>query len=236
MPLELNRYPLFLYSTQNISTPLSPGFVAHPYPQCTSRAYHGHAVVLRQSQCQRRPALPFTPGACDESSLCLGGYRRGRAGRLRQLHRRPHRHRTVAATRGNTTAGTVQFAQTGDVVKVSGTITGLKPGAEHGFHIHEKGDCSSGDGMSAGGHFNPGGKPHGHHGKGEHHTGDLPSLKADANGTVSFNFESRSIRVGSTANDIVGKGLIVHRDPDDYTTQPTGNAGPRLACAVITVK
>ena len=89
--------------------------------------------------------------------------------------------------------------------------------------------------MSAGGHFNPGGKPHGHHGKGEHHTGDLPSLKADANGTVSFNFESRSIRVGSTANDIVGKGLIVHRDPDDYTTQPTGNAGPRLACAVITV-
>ena len=67
----------------NISTPLAPGFVAHPYPQCTSRAYHGHAVVLRQSQCQRRPALPFTPGACDESSLCLGGYRRGRAGRLR---------------------------------------------------------------------------------------------------------------------------------------------------------
>ena len=139
-------------------------------------------------------------------------------------------------TRGNTTAGTVQFAQTGDVVKVSGTISGLKPGAEHGFHIHEKGDCSSGDGMSAGGHFNPGGKPHGHHGKGEPHTGDLPSLQADANGTVSFNFESRSIRVGSTANDIVGKGLIVHRDPDDYTTQPTGNAGPRLACAVITVK
>ncbi len=139
-------------------------------------------------------------------------------------------------TRGNTTAGTVQFAQTGDVVKVSGTISGLKPGAEHGFHIHEKGDCSSGDGMSAGGHFNPGSKPHGHHGKGEHHTGDLPSLKADANGTVSFQFESRSIRVGSTANDIVGKGLIVHRDPDDYATQPTGNAGPRLACAVITAK
>ncbi len=139
-------------------------------------------------------------------------------------------------TRGNTTAGTVQFAQTGDVVKVSGTISGLKPGAEHGFHIHEKGDCSSGDGMSAGGHFNPGGKPHGHHGKGEHHTGDLHSLRADANGTVSCQFESRSIRVGSTANDVVGKGLIVHRDPDDYATQPTGNAGPRLACAVITAK
>ncbi len=136
-------------------------------------------------------------------------------------------------TRGNTTTGTVSFVQAGDVVKVSGTITGLKPGAEHGFHVHEKGDCSSGDGMSTGGHFNPGGKPHGNHGMGEHHAGDLPSLKADATGAAKFSFDSRTIRVGSTANDIVGKGLIVHRDPDDYKTQPTGNAGPRLACAVI---
>lgn len=136
-------------------------------------------------------------------------------------------------TRGNATAGTVRFVQAGDVVKVSGTITGLKPGAEHGFHVHEKGDCSSGDGMSTGGHFNPGGKSHGHHGHGDHHAGDLPSLKADASGNASFSFESRTIRVGSGDNNIVGKGLIVHRDPDDYKTQPTGNAGPRLACAVI---
>ena len=139
-------------------------------------------------------------------------------------------------TRGNTTAGTVNFVQSGDVVKVSGEITGLKPGADHGFHVHEKGDCSSGDGMSTGGHFNPGGKPHGHHGHGDHHTGDLPSLKADANGVAKFSFESRTIRVGSTDHNIVGKGLIVHRDPDDYKTQPTGNAGPRLACAVIAAK
>lgn len=142
----------------------------------------------------------------------------------------------LESTRGNTTTGTATFVQTGDVVKVHGEVRGLKPGAEHGFHIHEKGDCSSGDGMSAGGHFNPGGKPHGSHGAAEHHTGDLPSLKADAGGVAKISFESRSIRVGSTANDIVGKGLIVHRDPDDYTTQPTGNAGPRLACAVITAK
>lgn len=139
-------------------------------------------------------------------------------------------------TRGNTAAGTVTFVQWGEVVKVSGSISGLKPGAEHGFHVHEKGDCSSGDGLSAGGHFNPGGKPHGHHGMGEHHTGDLPSVKADASGVAAIHFESRTIRVGSSANDIVGKGLIVHRDPDDFKTQPTGNAGPRLACAVITAK
>ena len=139
-------------------------------------------------------------------------------------------------TRGNTAAGTVTFVQWGEVVKVSGSISGLKPGAEHGFHVHEKGDCSSGDGLSADGHFNPGGKAHGHHGMGEHHTGDLPSVKADASGVAAIHFESRTIRVGGSANDIVGKGLIVHRDPDDFKTQPTGNAGPRLACAVITAK
>ena len=136
-------------------------------------------------------------------------------------------------TRGNTTAGTVQFAQTGDVVKVSGTISGLKPGAEHGFHIHEKGDCSSGDGMSAGGHFNPGGSAHGRHDASAHHVGDLPVLKADAQGVARVDFESRGITLVAGPQSIVGKGLIVHRDPDDYTTQPTGNSGPRVACAVI---
>lgn len=136
-------------------------------------------------------------------------------------------------TTGNATSGSVSFVQKGNKVLVSGEIRGLKPNAEHGFHVHEKGDCSSGDGMSAGGHFNPTGAPHGAHGMGMHHTGDLPSLKADAGGIARFNFESGSLAVGSGVTDIVGKGLIVHRDPDDYKTQPTGNAGPRLACAVI---
>jgi Cu-Zn family superoxide dismutase len=136
-------------------------------------------------------------------------------------------------TTGNTTSGSVSFVQKGNKVLVSGEIRGLKPNAEHGFHVHEKGDCSSGDGMSAGGHFNPTGAPHGSHGMGMHHTGDLPSLKADAGGIARFSFESGSVAVGSGVTDVVGKGLIVHRDPDDYKTQPTGNAGPRLACAVI---
>ncbi len=140
---------------------------------------------------------------------------------------------TLAPTTGNSTTGTVRFVQAGDRVRVMGEIRGLKPGAEHGFHVHEKGDCSSGDGMSTGGHFNPAGQPHGRHGAGMHHVGDLPSLKADGSGVAKFNFESTSIRLGGGGSDIVGRGLIVHRDPDDYTTQPTGNAGPRLACAVI---
>lgn len=136
-------------------------------------------------------------------------------------------------TRGNAASGEVRFVQRGDKVLVSGEVRGLKPYAEHGFHIHEKGDCSSGDGLSAGGHFNPRSQRHGAHGRGEHHAGDLPSLQADRDGVARIQFESGSIAVGSGSDDIVGRGLIVHRDPDDYTTQPTGNAGPRLACAVI---
>lgn len=138
----------------------------------------------------------------------------------------------LASTKGNSASGTVTFEQQGDKVRVSGTVTGLKANAEHGFHVHEKGDCSSGDGMSAGGHFNPLGKAHGHQGA-EHHAGDMPNLRADAYGNASFSFDVAGITVGSGATDIVGRGLIVHRDPDDYKSQPAGNAGPRLACAVI---
>jgi len=141
---------------------------------------------------------------------------------------------TLAPTTGNATMGSVRFMQAGNSVRVSGEVRGLRPNAEHGFHVHEKGDCSSGDGMSTGGHYNPTNAPHGQHGHGTHHAGDLPSLKADANGVARFSFESRTMSVGGPVADIVGKGLIVHRDPDDYRTQPTGNAGARIACAVIT--
>lgn len=145
----------------------------------------------------------------------------------------PSARANLEPTKGNGARGEVTFQQTGAAVQVAGRISGLKPNAEHGFHVHEKGDCSSGDGMSAGGHFNPGGKGHGHHAGAERHAGDMPNLKADANGNVEFRFDVPGITIGSGAADIVGKGLIVHRDPDDYKTQPAGNAGPRIACAVI---
>ena len=135
-------------------------------------------------------------------------------------------------TTGNSTRGSVSFTQQGDKVRVVAQVSGLKPGAAHGFHVHEKGDCSSGDGMSTGGHFNPAGKPHGSLAT-DHHAGDMPNLTADSYGNASATFEIPGVTIGSGAADIVGKGLIVHRDPDDYKTQPTGNAGPRLACAVI---
>ena len=139
----------------------------------------------------------------------------------------------LEATRGNSAAGMVMFHQMGDKVLVHAKVEGLKAGQEHGFHIHEKGDCSSGDGVSAGGHFNPAGKPHGAHDSAERHAGDLPSLKADAAGRVDVKFELAGIAVGSGAADVVGKGLIVHAMPDDFKTQPTGNSGARIACGVI---
>ena len=142
----------------------------------------------------------------------------------------------LQSTTGNTASGSVTFTQRGEKVLVSGMVSGLTPNAQHGFHLHEKGDCSSGDGMSAGGHFNPSSQPHGQHAAAMHHAGDLPSLKADASGVARFTFESTGISVGSGTGNIVGRGLIVHRDPDDYTTQPTGNSGPRLACAVVTAR
>ena len=147
--------------------------------------------------------------------------------------RGPNATATLSPTTGSSTVGAVQFRQRGDRLLVSGEVRGLRPNGEHGFHVHERGDCSSGDGESAGGHYNPSGAPHGQHGAGRHHAGDLPSLIADAAGVARFSFETNTISVGSGAADVVGKGLIVHRDPDDFISQPSGNAGPRLACAVI---
>jgi Cu-Zn family superoxide dismutase len=136
-------------------------------------------------------------------------------------------------TRGNQARGTVQFDQIGDRVRVHAVVTGLAPGREHGFHVHEVGDCSSGDGLSAKGHFNPYGKPHAHYSTPERHAGDLPSLKADAGGRAELRIELDVMTVAAGPASIVGRGVIVHADPDDYRTQPTGNAGARLACGVI---
>jgi superoxide dismutase, Cu-Zn family len=160
------------------------------------------------------------------ASGCAGLHGMGR-------HDGPIAHARLEPTRGNATAGTVGFHQQGDRVMVHARISGLKPNQAHGFHVHEKGDCSSGDGTSTGGHFNPAGKPHGHPSAAERHAGDLPALTADADGKVDVRLQVRGISIGGGAADIVGKGLIVHAQPDDYTTQPTGNAGARIACAVI---
>ncbi len=141
-------------------------------------------------------------------------------------------------TQGNTANGTVSFVQQGDKLLVDARVDGLTPGL-HGFHIHEKGDCSAPDGSSAGGHFNPAGMPHGDPAHAEHHAGDFGNLKADAQGNASLQLSIPMQQVtlaNGAPNNIVGRALIVHADPDDYKTQPTGNAGKRVACGVISLK
>ena len=145
----------------------------------------------------------------------------------------PRATAALQPTKGSKAFGEATFEQVGDKVRVIVFAQGLKPGAEHGFHIHEAGDCSSGDGMSAKGHFNPHGKPHGNPSSAERHAGDLPSLQAGKDGRGKIDATVDAISIGQGAGNIVGRGLIIHADPDDYKTQPTGNAGARLACGVI---
>ena len=138
------------------------------------------------------------------------------------------------ATKGSAASGLVGFVKQGERILVTATVTGLSPGA-HGFHIHEKGDCSAPDAASAGGHFNPGGHPHGHPQMGPHHAGDIAMLEADAGGNARLSVELSGVALDGDQG-IVGRGVIVHASPDDFRTQPTGNSGARVACGVIVRK
>ena len=144
----------------------------------------------------------------------------------------PGARASLAPTAGNQANGTVTFEPRGDRTRVIAKVGGLAPGP-HGFHIHEKGDCSAADGMSAGGHFNPAGKPHGDPASPDHHGGDMPMLVADASGNATLDALIDTVTIGSGAGDIVGRAVVVHKDADDFKTQPTGNSGARVACGVI---
>jgi len=104
---------------------------------------------------------------------------------------------TMAPTEGNTAAGLVTFTNTENGVHMSATITGLAPDSEHGFHIHEKGDCSAPDGTSAGGHFNPTGSDHGSMEADMHHAGDMPNLMANAEGSAMVDMDIPGIELGT---------------------------------------
>jgi Cu-Zn family superoxide dismutase len=139
----------------------------------------------------------------------------------------------TAAITPNPAAGKVTFTALEHGVRIAGEVRGLKPGSEHGFHLHEKGDCGD-NGNAAGGHFNPAGGQHGKYGSATGHAGDLPSLVADASGVARFSVDSHSISMtDGAANNIIGRAMVVHRDSDDFTSQPAGNAGPRIACGVV---
>jgi Cu-Zn family superoxide dismutase len=134
----------------------------------------------------------------------------------------------------STVSGTATFTEKNEKVTFVAKMAGLQPGV-HAIHIHEKSDCSAADGSSAGGHWNPTFKKHGKWGSAEYHKGDIGNFTADAkgNGTITLTTDEWCIGCGDATKDILGKGLIVHQGTDDFTTQPTGNAGGRVACAGI---
>jgi superoxide dismutase, Cu-Zn family len=128
-------------------------------------------------------------------------------------------------------SGVVTFTQKGDEITITGQISGLTPGL-HGFHVHEFGDVSSKDGLSAGGHFNPDGMKHGGPHDKDRHVGDLGNIQADANGIATLNIKDKVIQLDGP-HSIIGRGLIVHAKADDEKTQPTGDAGGRVGGGVI---
>lgn len=155
------------------------------------------------------------------------------AGACMSLHR-PSATAVMQAKSGSSVTGSVSFAELSDgSVRVNVSLDNVAPGA-HGFHVHEVGDCSAPDAMSAGGHFNPTGSAHGAHGAGSH-AGDFGNLAADGDGKIRTEFITRSITLTDGPTSAAGRAVVLHASPDDLTTQPTGNSGGRIACGIITL-
>lgn len=131
--------------------------------------------------------------------------------------------------------GAVTFTQRGNSVIMQLKAEGLTPGL-HAIHLHEKADCSAPDGTSTGGHWNPTHEPHGKWGSPNgYHRGDIGNITADANGKAVLTFETDQwcLTCDDVTKNIIGKAVIIHQSVDDFTTQPTGNAGGRISCGGI---
>ena len=137
----------------------------------------------------------------------------------------------VYPTQGNTASGIITFTKIHGGVKIVADLQGLSKG-KHGIHIHECGDCTAVDGSSAGGHFNPAAKIHGAPVDALRHAGDMGNIEADDSGIGHLEYVDHTMSLEGQAS-IIGRSVIIHQHEDDLKTQPTGNAGPRIACGVI---
>ncbi len=145
---------------------------------------------------------------------------------------------TIAAASDSKVEGSVTFTMKGDSVSVHAKLSGLEPG-DHGFHVHEKGDCSAPDAKSAGGHFNPHTVDHGGPEGDVHHAGDLGNITANEEGVAELTVDlpTSFLSLAPDAdNNIVGRAVVVHGGVDDLKSQPSGAAGPRIGCGVIEIQ
>ena len=148
------------------------------------------------------------------------------------LSETPRAVSVLQAKSGSNIQGSISFTQSGNNILVTGTFSGLTPNSEQGIHIHEFGDCSALDASSAGGHYNPNSTRHGKHDSLSSHAGDMPNLKVDANGNSYYQASLNHFSLVGEHN-IIGKSVVVHRNKDDYVTQPAGNSGERIGCGII---
>lgn len=139
----------------------------------------------------------------------------------------------IQPTEGSDVTGTATFAAVDNGLMITMELTGVAAGP-HGVHLHQQGDCSAPDASSAGGHFSPDGDPHGspESASGQHHAGDLGNLMADAAGTAEFKLTDPELALAGEYG-VTGRAVIVHERADDLSSQPSGDAGRRVACGVI---
>jgi Cu-Zn family superoxide dismutase len=187
------------------------------FAQLTLDRHHQNALVYRSAAMKRLTVLI--------SALIVYGCASSKG---------PMAMAVMTPISGSTATGTAHFQELSDgSVDVTLDLRNVPPGV-HGFHIHQNGDCGD-NGNAAGGHFNPTNMPHAAPEAQSHHAGDFGNVTADASGVVSTSFNTRSITVHEGTASAVGHAVILHGNPDDLTTQPSGNAGPRIACGVVTL-
>lgn len=141
----------------------------------------------------------------------------------------------MVATSDSDVSGEVTFTEINGTVTMEVDFEGVKPAGLHAMHIHQKADCSSPDGKSAGGHWNPEGHKHGEWEEGMHHKGDIGNLTATDDFKVTYKMSTDNWCIGceDSTKNIIGKGLILHAGIDDMKSQPSGNAGARIGCGEI---
>lgn len=174
----------------------------------------------------------FAGMAAAVAVLVLGGCCRRFYARKYMKHAPARAAAVLSPTQGSPVSGKVEFIRMEDYTLVKAEVRGFEPNTKYGFHIHEFGDCSASDAMSAGGHFNPKGMMHAGPDAEMRHMGDMGNLAADSNGVAVLELKDKMIKLGGPKS-ILGRAVIVHAQEDDLKTQPTGNAGARLACGVI---
>jgi Cu-Zn family superoxide dismutase len=200
--------------------PTQPNTDSAPAPSPTTPGSPGGAPPA--------PAAPSPPPAAAQNTTPPA------ASQSTALTELPHAVAEMKSTSGSQVMGTISFLESPDNIagaRIVVQLTGLQPGP-HGFHIHETGDCSAPDAASAGAHFNPHMMPHGSRTAPERHSGDLGNVVANDAGEVDVTIDDATVSFEGD-DSVLGKAVIVHADQDDYTTQPSGNSGDRVACGVI---